>query len=85
MRITNVRAQTLDLSGWTLVSVTGNQRFTFPAGTKLAPGKTITVVSGPRAQAGPGVLVWTRRYVWNNQGDAAELWDRQGQLVARDD
>ncbi len=83
VRITNVSGQTLDLSGWTLVSVTGNQRFTFPAGTTLGPGKTLSVVSGPRAQGGQDVLLWTRRNVWNNQGDPAELYASTGQLAVR--
>ncbi len=73
----------VDLSGWVLISVTGNQRFTFPAGTVLEPGGRLVVRSGPNASPGPGVLIWTSTYVWNNQGDPAELRDASGRLVAR--
>lgn len=73
----------MDLSGWVLVSVAGNQRFTFPAGTVLEPGARLVVRSGPSASPGPGVLIWTSANVWNNQGDPAELRDASGRLVAR--
>ena len=81
--IVNGGSQAVDLSGWVLISTSGNQQFTFPKGTVLAPGSRLIVRSGPRAAAGPGVLVWTREYVWANQGDPAELRDATGQLVAR--
>ena len=81
--LVNEGAHPVDLSGWVLVSVTGNQRFTFPAGTVLRPGSRLVVRSGPNAASGPGVLVWTRAYIWNNQGDSAELRDAAGRLVAR--
>ncbi|NLG69768.1 MAG: nuclease-like protein [Firmicutes bacterium] len=73
----------VDLSGWALISVAGNQRFTFPVGTVLEPGARLVVRSGPSASPGPGVLIWTSAHVWNNQGDPAELRDPSGQLIAR--
>ncbi len=79
----NDGGEPVDLSGWVLVSVVGNQRFTFPAQTVLEPGARLVVRSGPSASPGPGVLVWTRSNVWNNDGDPAELRDPSGQLVAR--
>ena len=36
-----------------------------------------------QSDSGPGVLVWTRKYIWNNQGDSAELIDANGKLVSR--
>ncbi|MEW6047304.1 MAG: lamin tail domain-containing protein [Bacillota bacterium] len=80
--LVNEGTKPVDLSGWVLVSVTGNQRFTFPAGTVLRPGGQVVVRSGPGATSGPGVLVWTRANVWNNQGEPAELRDATGRLVA---
>lgn len=81
--IVNEGDDAVDLSGWVLVSVSGNQRFTFPPGTVLAPGARLIVRSGPNARPGDGVLVWTRQYIWANQGDPAELRDAEGLLVAR--
>ncbi|MBS3986232.1 MAG: thermonuclease family protein [Selenomonadales bacterium] len=78
------RGQTsVDISGWVLVSENGNQRFTFPAGTVIAMGSSIMVVSGPNATAGPGRLVWTRSHIWNNEGDPAVLLDNTGREVSR--
>ena len=73
----------VDLSGWTLVSVRGNQRYGIPGGTVLDPGARITVYSGPGADtAGP--LFWTTDNVWNNsEFDPAELYDAAGALVSR--
>ena len=81
--IINRGSEAVDLSGWVVISTVGNQRFTFPNGTVLRPGGRLVIRSGPRAQAGHGILLWTKAYVWNNDGDPAELRDSSGTLVAR--
>lgn len=73
--------ESIDLSGWKLVSIKGAQVYNFPRGTVLKPGKTIKIVSGKNAQTGPDTLLWTRDYVWNNDGDSAALYDNRGKLV----
>lgn len=73
----------VNISGWKLISEKGNQVFTFPAGTVIPAGKALKVVSGPKAQTGPGVLVWTKNYIWNNDGDPGVLYDAQGKLASR--
>jgi len=73
----------INLSGWKLISEKGNQEFTFPSGTTLAPGGTIKIVTGPNATAGPGVFVWTTKNIWNNDGDPGALYDSSGKLVSR--
>ena len=81
--ITNNGDTELDLTGWTLVSVTGGQRFTFPSMT-LAAKATVTVTSGSNARHDPPRYIrWTRRNVWNNDGDPGELYDAEGRRVAR--
>ncbi len=57
-RIINTSTQRpLELAGWKLVSVRGNQVFDrFPAGLILAPGESLTVTSGPSARQGIGFL-----------------------------
>lgn len=81
--IVNGSDQAVDLKGWKLVSEQGNQTFNFPAGTKLAAGGTLKVVSGKNARAGTNVLVWTESNIWNNEADPGALYNPQGELVCR--
>lgn len=81
--ITNSGNVAVDLSGWKLVSETGNQTCTFPASTTIPAGGTLKVVSGKNSQAGPNVLVWSKLYIWNNDGDPGALYDAQGRLVSK--
>lgn len=76
--INNTGSGDVDLSGWVLVSVTGNQRYTFPSYTLKADG-TVTVASGKAR----GDLIWTNSYIWNNDSsDPAQLYDALGNLVS---
>ena len=68
------------MSGWRIDSRTGSQRFNFPSGFNLS--------GSVRIQSGPGscspsstLLCWTTANIWNNNGDAASLYDCQGNLV----
>ncbi len=82
-RITNTGSGPVELSGWKLVSVRGNQVFDqFPSGLTLAPGESVTVTSGPAAKAGAGFLLWTNQNIWNNSGDPGQLIDEDGNIVA---
>lgn len=81
--IINSSNSTVDLTGWKLVSEVGNQTYTFPAGTTLAGGGTLKVVSGEKAQSGAGILVWTQSNIWNNDGDPGALFNAEGQLVSK--
>ncbi len=70
------------MTGWTLVSVVGNQHYAFPANFVLEPGRTVRVHSGPGAfERWPTDLKWTSAYIWNNSGDKAELRDASGSVV----
>lgn len=82
-RVTNMGDQQLDLSAWKLVSTVGAQEFKFPAGTVLAAGASVTVTSGRNARSGPGFLLWTKNFIWNNSGDPAELYDKTNKLIVR--
>lgn len=69
------------LDGWQIISTRGSQTFTFPAGTILAAGQMVRVHSGPSAFGNPpSDLLWSTAYLWNNNGDKAELRDNQGGL-----
>lgn len=81
--IQNNDAVDIDMSGWSLVSVKGDQVFTFPEGFRLGKGKTVTITSGFKAyEDSPSVLKWTSSTIWNNDGDPAELLDDKGRLVS---
>lgn len=88
--IANLGDASQDMSRWTLLSVTGNQRFLFPSGFTLASGATVKVTSGPNGYyAPPAVLQWlnsdgtpSKAFIWNNDGDPAVLYDNQGNVVS---
>lgn len=72
--IENPTRQTVDLTGYTLQSKTGDQEFSFPKGFKLAGKASVTIHSGGKASQAkhdkpPRSLLWTRQYIWNNDGD----------------
>jgi hypothetical protein len=82
-RIANIGTASVDLTGWRLVSVRGNQVFDqFPAGFVLAPGQSVTVTSGAGAAQGAGFLRWTNDNIWNNSGDPGQVLDNDGNVVA---
>lgn len=81
--LTNEGDESADLSGWTLLSVRGAQRFELPEGLVLPPGASVTIYSGPGAEDAGG-LFWTEAHVWNqSQSDPAELYNAAGELVDR--
>lgn len=70
IEITNTNNESVDLTGWYIVSVKGNQTYTFPDGYILDAGASIKVTSGKAN----GDLQWTTDNVWNNsESDPAEL------------
>lgn len=75
--ITNESPDPVNLGGWTLRSYLAGQAFPLPDTKILAPGDSIEVLSGPTGPAsanGNTSFGWTRRHVWNNLGDAAQLF-----------
>lgn len=80
--IQNTGATELDMSGWVIVSVKGNQRFTFPE-FELNAGGTVKVGDSDK---NPDVnFHWLDgRGTWNNsESDPAELYNKAGELVDR--
>lgn len=83
--ITNLGSTSVDISGWILVSERGGQTFTFPAGTTILSGSTLTVVSGPAAaHTGQNEIAWTTSNIWRNAGDPGRLESSEGIVVAND-
>jgi competence protein ComEC len=70
--IRNNTSNDINMTGWRLVSVKGNQVFNFPTNYILKANSTITISSGDSA----GDLQWTKANVWNNsESDPAELYN----------
>jgi beta-lactamase superfamily II metal-dependent hydrolase len=82
--ITNKSDKDVDLTGWKLVSVTGNQQFVFPQYTLKASG---SVTVGGFDSFSISDFDWEDgRGIWNNsKSDPAELYDASGNLVSRFD
>jgi len=79
--IKNNGSEAVSLKDWQLISIEGNQVFQFPNVT-LQPGKIIYVTSGTNAREGQSYLKWTKKQIWLNDGDAAQLKNAKGELVS---
>ena len=79
VEIQNKGAQATNLSGWVLRDKNDDgQRFAFPPGTQIQPGETIQVYTEPDHPYSFN----SRSAIWNNCGDALELLDSAGNIVA---
>ena len=79
--IQNNSSKDIELYGWKLLSVRGNQEYIFPEYTLKANG-IVTVTSGEI----DGDLKWGSVNIWNNtQSDPAILFDTQGNQVYKFD
>ncbi|GAA0180848.1 hypothetical protein SH2C18_34720 [Clostridium sediminicola] len=75
--IKNTFDKDVNLEGWTLVSVTGNQKYVFDDYI-IEAGDSITVARG-KAE---GDIKWCKSYIWNNVSeDKGKLIDPNGNIV----
>ncbi|WP_158057126.1 lamin tail domain-containing protein [Halorussus halophilus] len=72
--------ESLDLSGWT-VSDEADHEYTFPQGTTLKPGETLTLHTGTGEDAPPDYYWNADSPVWNNDGDTVFVHTAEGTLV----
>lgn len=73
----------IDMTGWKILSINGNQSYNFPQGYILKVGKCVNINSGKKAKEDGKVdLIWTNNNIWNNSGDSAELYNNKGELVS---
>lgn len=80
--IKNIGSTDVNMTGWKVVSVEGNQTYEFPSGYVLKAGATVYLTSGANAKSQPPThLKWTGSYIWNNDGDPAKLINTDGGLV----
>lgn len=88
LKIRNLHpARSIDLGHW-WVRDSGLRRFTFPAGTRLAPGQTLTVHSGPGRRSGNdfywglSAMTFENSTTGNGDGDGSYVFDPKGDLRA---
>lgn len=79
--IKNNSNEAVSLKDWQLISIEGAQVFNFP-NVILQPGKTFYVTSGSNAREGQNYLKWTKKQIWLNDGDAAQLRNAKGDIVS---
>lgn len=78
--IKNNSSEDIDITEWIIVSVTGNQKFTFPSYV-IKSGDEITVTSG-KNNKNDGSFYWGKANVWNNsKDDPGELYNSEGNLI----
>jgi endonuclease YncB( thermonuclease family) len=73
----------VSLAGWVLRDESSSNRMTFPRGTLLAPGDTVTVVTGCSGGPADAVYWCNDGAVWSNQGDTVIVSDTMGNAVIR--
>ncbi len=80
--IKNIGTIDIELTGWTLTSVAGNQVYSFPNGFILKAGASVQITSGSNGiNNPPSQLLWTTNNVWNNEADPAELTNSKGEKI----
>ncbi len=84
LRVCNVSAETIDLSGYRIADISGNS-FEFPK-LLLPPGNTVKVHSGVgQTQTDPNeqltIYLGSATPIWNNKQDRATIYDRFGRVV----
>lgn len=77
----NVAGEEVDLTGWHLVSVQGDQVFSFPTGKRIAAGQTCRVYTNEDHVEHCGINWRSGQAIWANGGDKAELRNAAGMLV----
>jgi len=82
VEITNRGADVARLDAWVLDGGDAGQRFTFPPGTKLAPGQSIRVYTNEVHAETGGFTFGSKRSIWNDTGEVARLRDPSGKVVS---
>ncbi|MDZ8183678.1 MAG: lamin tail domain-containing protein [Nostoc sp. ChiSLP02] len=83
VEITNKEKTAIDVSGWQIASGVGrNKAFTFPQGTKLAPGQSVRVYTNEVHPESGGFSCGSGVSLWKDSGDEGRLLDTQGNVVS---
>ncbi len=81
IELINSDDEKINLEGWIIVSVKGDQRFTLPL-YELEERETVKIYSGNAAKNQTDGIIWTTKYIWNNDGDPARLLNPNGEVVS---
>jgi len=81
---TNAGDEPLDLSGWT-VRDEADHAYTFPQGTTLDPGASVTLYTGSGADSATELYWGSERPVWNNGGDTVIVTTGDGERVLEEE
>jgi len=79
VKITNSDTSPVTMTGWKIADDDAKHTYIFPPFT-LSPGATVTLHTGDGTDTATE-LYWGGRYVWNNDGDIARLYDTSGNLI----
>lgn len=79
VKITNSGTSQVTMTGWKIADDDAKHTYIFPPFT-LSPGATVTLHTGDGVDTDTE-LYWGGRYVWNNDGDTARLYDAGGDLI----
>ncbi|MBO4849227.1 MAG: MBL fold metallo-hydrolase [Clostridia bacterium] len=80
--VTNGGAEEIDISRWFVWSTKGYEVFSFPEGTRIPAGGSLTVACKKSSAAAD--LVWDVKKVWaDSKEDVAVLCDRWGNEISR--
>eukprot|EP01119_Soliformovum_irregulare_P012346 TRINITY_DN3196_c0_g1_i1.p1 TRINITY_DN3196_c0_g1~~TRINITY_DN3196_c0_g1_i1.p1 ORF type:complete len:271 (-),score=88.47 TRINITY_DN3196_c0_g1_i1:13-825(-) len=83
--VINEGSESLDISGYFIKSIVGSQIFLFPENSVLKPGDSISIWSGKHSEKmhnPPSSIAWTKQFIWSNDGDAAVLYDVDGNAIS---
>jgi competence protein ComEC len=76
----NTGEESLDLSGWTVEDEVG-QTYTFPDGTTLDSGATVTLHTGSGTDTDTDLYWGSGSPIWNNDGDTVIVRTPDGTIV----
>ncbi|MBQ4839337.1 MULTISPECIES: lamin tail domain-containing protein [Pseudoalteromonas] len=78
IEIKNIGPAIIDLSGWSLNAGDKGQDFTFAKDTLIYPKEILRIETHP----GSALSFESKAPIWNNQGDKAELKDKDGAVIS---
>ncbi len=81
MEFTNVATESVELTGWQIVSVQGDQHCAFKTRHRIAAGATCRMYTDEYHEEHCGFSCNSGRALWANGGDKAELRNAAGLLV----
>ena len=79
VKITNSGSSPVTMTGWKVTDDDAKHTYLFPSFV-LSSSATVTLYTGKGTDTATE-LYWGGKYVWNNDGDTAKLYDASGNLI----